>query len=151
MKKETLYFDTSVPSAYYDKRAKERQEQTIAFWKEIVPQYRIFISEVTTRELADTKDARLRTKFFKLVQPFKLLKTNSIIQDLAEAYVEHGIIPEKYIDDALHLAVASYNNIHFIVSWNFDHIVKVKTRKLIKSVNTLKGFSEIEIVAPIEL
>jgi predicted nucleic acid-binding protein len=33
MKKESLYLDTSVLSAYYDERAKERMEATIKFWK----------------------------------------------------------------------------------------------------------------------
>ena len=32
MKEESLYLDTSVPSAYYDRRAKERQYATIKFW-----------------------------------------------------------------------------------------------------------------------
>ena len=43
MKKESLYLDTSVPSAYYDARAKERQEATIKFWKEIVPHYGVYV------------------------------------------------------------------------------------------------------------
>ena len=33
MKRETLYFDTSVLSAYYDERAKERRDATITFWE----------------------------------------------------------------------------------------------------------------------
>lgn len=46
MKKETLYLDTSVPSAYYDERAKERQDATIKFWKEVLPNYQGYISEI---------------------------------------------------------------------------------------------------------
>jgi len=38
MKKELLYLDTSVVSAYYDRRAKERQEITTKFWKRGVTQ-----------------------------------------------------------------------------------------------------------------
>jgi len=59
MKKESLYLDTSVPSAYYDKRAKERQEATIKFWKEVLPAYKVYISEVTVEELNNTKDETL--------------------------------------------------------------------------------------------
>lgn len=33
MKKESVYLDTSVVSAYYDERAQERREATIRFWK----------------------------------------------------------------------------------------------------------------------
>lgn len=151
MKKETLYLDTSVPSAYYDNRAKERQEATIKFWKDILPGYKTYISEITVEELDDTKDMTLRRKFKKLIEPFDILKANEKIRHLARAYIEHGVFPEKYIDDALHVAIASFNQISYIVSWNFEHLVKVKTRRVVNSVNILEGFKEIEIVSPQEL
>lgn len=40
MKKETLYLDTSVVSAYYDERAKERRAATTAFWEKLSPTIR---------------------------------------------------------------------------------------------------------------
>lgn len=70
MKKESLYLNTSVPSAYYDARAKERMETTIKFWKEVLPQYATYVSEITLRELNDTKDDDLREKFMHLIMTF---------------------------------------------------------------------------------
>ena len=151
MKKETLYLDTSVPSAYYDKRAKERQEATIKFWKEVLPNYQCYISEITVEELKDTKDEVLRIKLKKLIKGFTVLKTNEEIIALAKAYIEKRIFPEKYIDDAHHVAIASYYEISYLVSWNYEHLVKVKTRRLVNLVNILEGFKEIEIVSPLEL
>ena len=151
MKKETLYLDTSVPSAYYDERAKERMEATIKFWKEVLPYYKTHVSEITVRELEDTKDERLRKKFRDLIKGFKVLREKKVIRDLAKAYIEKEIFSEKYIDDALHVAMASYYEISYLVSWNYEHLVKVKTRKLVNSVNILEGFREIEIVSPLEL
>lgn len=151
MKKETLYLDTSVPSAYYDERAKERMEATIKFWKEVLPYYKTHVSEITVRELEDTKDERLRKKFRDLIKGFKVLREKKVIKDLAKAYIEKEIFSEKYIDDALHVAMASCYEISYLVSWNYEHLVKVKTRKLVNSVNILEGFREIEIVSPLEL
>jgi predicted nucleic acid-binding protein len=151
MKKETLYLDTSVPSAYYDKRAKERQEATIKFWKEVLPNYQCYISEITVEELKDTKDEVLRRELKKLIKGFKVLKTNEEIRALARAYIEKGIFSEKYIDDAHHVAIASYYEISYFVSWNYEHLVKVKTKKVVNLVNILEGFKEIEIVSPLEL
>jgi len=76
MKKENLYLDTSVISAYFDERAEERQSST---------------------------------------------------------------------------AITSFHGISYLVSWNFEHLVKVKTRKGVNSVNMSEGFREIEIVSPPEL
>ena len=151
MKRESLYLDTSVPSAYYDERAKERMEVTIKFWKEVLPHYKTYVSEITVKELEDTKKETLRRKFRNLIKGFKVLKEKKVIRDLARAYIEKEIFSEKYIDDALHVAMASYYEISYLVSWNYEHLVKVKTRRLVNSVNILEGFKGIEIVSPLEL
>ena len=36
--------------------------------------------------------------------------------ELAKRYIAEGIIPERYEDDALHIAVASINNLDAIIS-----------------------------------
>ena len=77
MKKESLCLDTSVPSAYYDKRAKERKGATIKFWKEVLPHYQVYVSEITVKELDDTKDENLRKNAEKKLKEKK-------IQDLKE-------------------------------------------------------------------
>lgn len=151
MKKETIYFDTSIPSAYYDHRAKERQNATIRFWKEKLADYVPHVSILTISELEKTTDASHRKKLLDLVKPFKTLKINNAIENLAQDYVENDIIPRKYLNDAIHAAVATYFKIDYLVSWNFDHLVKVRTRRLLKSMNILKGYTEIEIVSPQEL
>lgn len=151
MKKESLYLDTSVLSAYYDKRTKERQEETIKFWNGILPNYYVYISDITVEELENTKDEKLRENLRKLVEHFEVLKSNTKIRDLANAYIGNKIFSERCFDDALHVAISSFYEIPYVVSWNFEHLVKVKTRRLVKLVNVLEGFREIEIVSPQEL
>lgn len=72
-------------------------------------------------------------------------------QTLANRYIEQGIIPVKYEDDALHIAVASVNDLDVMVSWNFTHIVKVKTKREVTGINALMGYKEIEIYSPLEV
>ena len=76
---------------------------------------------------------------------------NKKVRDLANAYVGKSVFPEKYLNDALHVAVASFYETSYVVSWNFEHLVKVKTRKSVNLVNTLEGYIEIEIISPQEL
>lgn len=151
MKKETLYLDTSVISAYYDKRAKERQASTVKFWEKVVPNYKVFVSEITVTELENTKDEILKIKFRKLIMDMNVLRLNKQVKALATAYINHRVFPEKYIDDALHVAIATCHDISYLVSWNFEHLVKVKTRKTVNLVNILEGYKDIEIVSPQEL
>ena len=53
------------------------------------------------------------------------------IEELAKNYIKEEIFPEKYYDVALHVAIATVNRIDYLLSWNFNHLVKVKTRKLV--------------------
>jgi hypothetical protein len=54
---------------------------------------------------------------------------------LAEVYVNEGIIPKKYSNDALHIAIATIYKMDAIVSWNLTHIVKFKTKFQVKNIN----------------
>ena len=151
MKKESIYLDTSISSAYFDSRIKERQEATIRFWKEILPHYIVYISELVVEELENIKDEKLKNDLMNLIRPFEILKVNPEVEELAREYIKNKLLPEKYINDALHIAIGSCNSISYIVSWNFEHIVKVKTRRIVNLVNTLQGYKEIEIISPKEL
>lgn len=50
MKRDKLYLDTSVVSAYFDGNNPERQKITVKFWKKVLPKYHVFISEITVEE-----------------------------------------------------------------------------------------------------
>ena len=80
-----------------------------------------------------------------------LLTANQEAMELSERYVNEGIIPERYKSDALHIAIAVSNDIDAIVSWNFNHIVKLKTRIMVNGINKLLGYHEIEICSPEEV
>jgi len=39
------------------------------------------------------------------MKAFKILKSDKKIRDLAKAHIERGIFQERYLDDALHVAI----------------------------------------------
>jgi len=82
---------------------------------------------------------------------FSALEVTQAADELAERYIDEGIIPERYRDDAVHVAVATTNHIEFLVSWNFKHLVKVRAHQAVNLVNVLAGYPTIEIIAPPEL
>ncbi len=70
---------------------------------------------------------------------------------LARLYVSEGIIPEKYITDAVHIASTTVNDLDFIVSYNFKHIVKLKTMTMTEIVNLREHYRKIGIYSPTEV
>ena len=149
--KEKVYFDTSVPSAHFDVRTKERMEATKEFWQHKVGAYELYVSTLVIDELSQVTSKDLKRNLLKLVDSCIVLKIDDEAEVLAQAYVEAGILPQKYINDALHLSVAVVNRIKFVVSWNFEHFVNVKTRQMVNLVNLREGYGVVEIIAPPEL
>ena len=55
------------------------------------------------------------------------------------------------MDDAHHIAIASVNGIDAILSWNFEHIVKLKTKREVVGINMFMGYGPIDIYSPLEV
>jgi ParB/RepB/Spo0J family partition protein len=80
----------------------------------------------------------------------RIIGTDETVK-LANIYTQNGIIPVKKQLDAHHIAIASVNNLDCIVSLNFKHINKLKTKSLVDAVNILKGYKNIVICTPMEV
>ena len=84
------------------------------------------------------------------IEPEELLVTEDVAA-LADRYIEAKIIPANKRNDAVHIAVATFHNLDVIVSWNFEHMVKLKTRRGVPAINTLMDYKGIEICSPLEM
>jgi len=149
-KKIRVYLDTSVISALFDDRNPERQDLTKRFFDEI-ESFQVYISEVLLAEIDATKDAQLKGKLRNTAVSFEILSIDEESRRLANEYVKHGAIPAEYSEDALHIAISTLNAIDYLLSWNFRHIVKVKTRRIVNMVNLSLGYPDLKIATPAEL
>ena len=146
----SVYLDTSVISALFDSRNPERMSLTEDFFRGI-GNYEVFVSEITVTEIERTPDLALRASMKKAVAEFTVLSLTGEAIRLAQGYIQHGAVPGTSADDAYHIALAVVNNVGFILSWNFKHIVRRKTRDIVTMVNTLNGYGPVEIITPAEL
>lgn len=67
---------------------------------------------------------------------------------LRNAYLDAGIVTEKSIEDAAHVAAATVSGCRAIVSWNFKHIVHFDKIRQYNIVNELNGYNRIDIFLP---
>jgi predicted nucleic acid-binding protein len=160
MKKPKLYLDTSVISMYHDDLAPEfmevinRQpwdfdpelaEITKSFWDEVLPNFDVFISELTIYEIQKTWDSKLRDIFEDLILDFKVLKKTPKVLKLSDIYRSKRKIKEP---DALHLAYASLGGMDYLATW--DKRLS-KTQKMIKQVNLENKIAVPSITTPEKL
>ena len=148
-----IYLETSVLNFVFADDAPDKRSDTLKLFEEIkngryCPFTSIYVTEETDKATEDK-----RKKMYEVVLDYKidiLQKTNEIKQ-LADIYVNEGIIPKRYVMDALHIAAATINNIDAIISWNFEHIVKRKTIIMTESVNLRNGYKKVEIYSPAQV
>lgn len=153
MKKLKLYLETSIFNFAFSEQSPDYREATLRLLDSVrVGAYEGYISEVVVREVSEA-DKEKATKMMGLISDLEpeRLEVNREIETLAEEYIKADLIPVKYIDDALHIAVASFYELDVILTWNFEHMVKLKTKKGVVAVNTLLGYKPIEILTPLEV
>ncbi len=68
------------------------------------------------------------------------LAPKSEITELAEEYIKAGAVPQSQVYDSLHIAFASVHGLNAVVSYNFHHINRNKTKTLIPLINEKHGF-----------
>jgi predicted nucleic acid-binding protein len=155
LRKPKIYLDTSVVSFYYAEDSPEKTAITQEFFDYKIPneEYEIYLSELTLRELGNCSNPELQDKLLKLARsvPHTVLLLTEEVSQVAEQFVEEGFIPSKYQEDATHIAFALVHGLDYIISWNFKHIVRPKTRKAVKVIAAREGFKGIEIITPEEV
>ena len=147
-----LYLESSVFNFMFAEDAPEKQKITKVFFANKLTNFDAFVSDLVYNELAKTKEPK-RSALLELLAKYPLttLKTSEEAIKLARIYVSEGVIPEKFLNDALHIAIATVNNIDSVVSWNLEHIVKIKTIIEVNKINLKKGYKQIFIVTPEEI
>jgi hypothetical protein len=89
-------------------------------------------------------------QFIANVQP-EQLQLDAAADELAQAYVAHGVLSDKHQTDARHVAIATIAELDLLVSWNYRHLVNHRRRRAFNAVNVLLGCRPIEIVSPPEV
>jgi predicted nucleic acid-binding protein len=151
MKKLKIYIDTSVISHLQHDDAPERTKETLLFWEELkTGKYEILLSDLTLEEVTQCPQPKRKDLFDYLAEiEYEILRENEEIKALAEAYIEKGILTRRNENDCLHIAFAVISGCDVIVSWNFKHMVRLKTIQGVRVINAENGYFKIlDIVQP---
>src|SRR6185295_1220354 len=106
-----------------------------------------FSSILVERELERMAEPH-RSGYLNLVRPLEQLELTDEVAILAEGYIDRGIFHRKYIADAIHVAIASFHKVDYIVTWNFGHLANVRKQARIRLFNTAAGFFAPLIITP---
>jgi len=143
-----IYPDTSVFGGMLDL---EFREPTSAFFAMVDRgDLAIVLSPVVEEEVVNAPEA-VRDLFASVAVGAEWISVTEEALALRDAYIEAGVLTQKWSADALHVALASVAGCDLIVSWNFRHIVHFQKVPKYNAVNILKGYGEVGIYTPQEV
>lgn len=144
-KKLKIYLDTSVINFLYSEQSPEKREVTVEFFDDYLNDYDVYISDIVIDEIKKTKDDSKLNLLINAINKYNLEiydELNDDIRILAEKYLNNGIVPQKKIEDALHLAFATYYEFDILLSWNFKHLANINVQRKVYVVNIISGYSK---------
>jgi hypothetical protein len=87
----------------------------------------------------------------EVVQGFSSLPLSDEAINLAHIYVETLPLPRSALADALHLALASLNEMDYVLTWNCRHIARGSIKRSLPDVNAARQLTTPTICTPEEL
>lgn len=154
MERLKLYLETSIFGFAVDDDVPESFRVTREFLEEEVRRgkHEAYISEIVLIELSRAREPKLsRIQEVLRAIPLSELVFDERAKMLSDKYLREGIIPRKYQEDAFHIAAASVHGLDAVISWNFRHIVRLKTKREVAGINLFLGYREIELYSPWEV
>ena len=144
-----IYTDTSVIGGCLDPEFEVPSLRLIERFK--LGEAVIALSELTLLELVGSPE-KVRDVLERIPEAHReYLDLTAEAKELAERYLNEGVIgPGKRVD-AQHIAIATISRVDVLVSWNFRHIVNLARIRGYNSVNLRQGYPVLEIRSPAEV
>ena len=152
MIKTKIFLETTLFNYYFD-TDRDAHADTVKLFKDIAAgKYGAYTSDAVLEELDKAPEPK-RSMMLALLKThnISMLPVSDEAKKLADIYIAGGIIPIKYKTDAIHIAVATVNELEIIISMNFQHIVSLKTQHMTSVANKLNGYLPVEIISPMEI
>jgi predicted nucleic acid-binding protein len=151
---ETVYIETSVFSFYHDRRTSPAivtmREWTRQWWDDLRQQYAVITSTAVLAEL-DAGSLVHRKDALSMAMELPAIPVDDEICEIVDVYIRHHLMPANPLGDALHLALASFHKIDYLLTWNCEHLANANKFGHIRRVNALLGLPVPAIVTPLEL
>ncbi|MDO8811915.1 MAG: hypothetical protein Q7J38_07815 [Gallionella sp.] len=149
MKKPYIYVDTSVIGGCFDVEFKEWSNALVEDFRR--QRYVAVLSDVTAAEIVPAPDFVRALYDEILALPAQIVHVNEDAVALVQRYAERSVLSQRFINDMLHIALATIAEVDVLVSWNFKHIVRLDKIRLFNAVNLEQGYKPLTIYSPREV
>ena len=148
-----LYVETSVPNFLFTEQSPENRRVTAVFFEWLkLSEHKVFSSQVVFAELDQAPEGN-RSKLLRAMSDLypAILPVTAEAAGLCQFYLDRGILPPRYYNDAIQIALCSCHNMDYLVTWNMRHMLNVYRQEKINRANLEFGQPSIKIVTPEQL
>ena len=138
---------------YYFETDRDAHADAVTLFEECAAgKFEPYTSDYVLAELEPTPEPK-RGQMLNLIGKYhvNVLNPSEETNILAEKYIAEGALPGGSLTDARHIAMATVGELDIIVSLNFRHIVKEKTREITGAINKIRGYNVVKILSPMEV
>lgn len=155
MNARTVYIETSVLSYLAARPSRDvvvlgQQQLTSEWWEKERKNFILYVSTIVVDE-ANSGDGTVVKKRLELLADVEILEVSEAAVQLAERLIVAKAIPQKAVQDALHIAVACVHGVQYLLTWNYKHIANATMRQAINQVCRSSGYEPPIICTPAEL
>jgi len=152
---ETVYIETTIVSYLKAWPSKDvlraaQQMATKDWWEHQRNTYQLVALEVVQIEAA-AGDAAAAAERMTVVNALPLLPVTPDARQIARTLLAKMALPPNAARDALHVAIAASNGVHYLLTWNCRHLANATLRAKIESVCRSLGYEPPTICTPLEL
>ena len=148
MKRLRIYTDTSVIGGCFDPEFDTWSKGLINDFR--TGRFRLVLSDVTAAEIerAPIPVQELHAEILPLAEIISITEEALV---LLEHYEAHGVLETRFRNDMLHIALATVAEVDVLVSWNFQHIVRLDKIRQFNGINLELGYKPLAIYSPREV
>jgi len=151
----TVYLETSIVSYLAARPSRDlvtaaRQQVTREWWARRRASFVVYVSEAVVAE-ARAGDRTAATRRTEILAELPLLAITPQAVQLARAVAEALQLPRRAAADAVHIAIAAFHSIDFLLTWNSAHIANAELRPIVEQACRDGGYTPPILCTPDEL
>ncbi len=148
----SIYVETTIPSAIYSVRSDPfsvtMRETTRLWWDTRRQESDLFTSAAVDEELQDGRFPK-QAEMISILAEIPRLEVLPEVMGLARLYAREKLVPRvENSRDAIHLAIACFNNCDALLTWNIRHLANPNKVDHLITINGRINISTPKILTP---
>ncbi len=153
--RESVYLETSVVSYLTARESRDLivtaiQQLTKEWWNKRRDDFDLYVSDMVVQE-SQAGDPLAANRRIEIIRNLPVIALSDEVLALAEELARNVPLPAKAVEDAVHIACATVNEIDYLLSWNCKHIANAVIIPKVNQVCIIGGYRCPTICTPQEL